>query len=68
MNDLVLPQQDFFLYVPALHAAEEAQLWPGGLEVGGQEFAGVPASFDNWMQIPIEGKFMVYARMWEVEE
>jgi hypothetical protein len=68
MNDLVLPQQDFFLYVPALHDAEEIQLQCGGLKAGGQAAVRLPEVFDNWVQIPIEGKLTVYARVWEVEE
>jgi hypothetical protein len=68
MSDLVLPQQDFFLYVPALHDAEEMQLWPSNLQIARQEAAILPETLDNWVQIPIEGKLTVYARIWEVAE
>jgi hypothetical protein len=67
MSDLVLPQQDFFLYVPALHDREEMPLWPSNLDAvpGSVIF---PETLDSWVQIPLEGKFTVYARVWEVEE
>ncbi len=68
MNNPVLPQQDFFLYVSALRDVEEIQLQCGGLEAGGQVAVRLPEVFDNWVQIPIEGKLTVYARVWDVEE
>jgi hypothetical protein len=68
MSDLVLPQQDFFLYVPELPDAEETHLWPSNLKAGARGAAKLHETFDNWVQIPIEGKLTVYARVWSVEE
>ncbi len=67
MNNLVLPQQDFFLYVPALGDAEESLLWPRNREAGEWRASDVPETLDNWVQIPIDGKLTLYARVWEAE-
>ena len=58
---------DFFIYVPTLHDAEISSRrdQERDEEVASSKKFGIPLAFfrEEWMEIPLEGEFVVYARL-----
>lgn len=70
MNQL-LPQQDFFMYIPEMREMEIRPLFAEkgcASAVSGEGHVVLPFVHDNWVKIPLEGQMVVYAHIWHVEE
>jgi len=67
----VLPQQDFFMYMPKLC---EMGIFPmvadkecSGVK-SGEGYGILPSVHADWVKIPLEGQVVVYAHVWNGEE
>ncbi|GCE48770.1 hypothetical protein EI42_04230 [Thermosporothrix hazakensis] len=71
MSIQVLPQEDFFIFVPDHKTVARPALMPGveGSVQGKDDENVLPASdCVNWIEIPLDKSLIVYAHMWEKEE
>lgn len=71
MGSQVLSQQEFFIYMPQQRPMNDCKQ-KGSTDreekICIQEENGLPLlrkNRDNWMKIPLEGRVVVYARVWD---
>ena len=57
MLNHVLPQQDFFLYIPSQQQEQTSV-----------QTEASPVGHDDWVEISIADKLVVYGRMWDEHE
>jgi hypothetical protein len=70
MDNLVLPQQDFFMYIPEL---QKVKGHPGPIRrdcvAASVQGCGVPpAAPGDWVKIALDGLVTVYAHIWDMED
>jgi hypothetical protein len=70
MDNLVLPQQDFFMYIPEL---QKVKGHPGSIRrdsaVASIQCGVVPpAAHGDWVKIALDGPVTVYAHVWDMED
>ena len=68
MTSQVLPQQDFFMYIPEFqksksHAVATRKDFPAA-----QYNVILPAARGEWLKIPLDGPVTVYAHVWNKED
>lgn len=67
MSSQVLPQQDFFMYIPDFQEVTK-QFREDCSSASEKDRAGFPATFNEWVKIPLEGSMTIYAHVWNEEE
>lgn len=71
MGSQVLSQQEFFIYMPQQHptnGSKQKNSTDQEEKICIQEENDLPLlrkNRDNWMKIPLEGRVVVYARVWD---
>jgi hypothetical protein len=70
MNSQVLPQQDFFMYIPELQKVKGHQktIRRDCAAASVQGCVVLPASRGDWVKIALDGPVTVYAHIWDVED
>lgn len=69
MNNQVLPQQDFFMYIPELQKVKEHQkVILRDCATSVQGCIVPPASHGDWVKIALDGSVTVYAHIWDMED
>lgn len=66
MGNQVLPQQDFFMYIPELR--EMTQPFSKDCSDASSLKTTLPSALNNWVQIALDGQMTVYAHVWDSEE
>ena len=67
LSSQVLPQQDFFMYIPELQEVTR-QLCRNCSDAPVQSNAGTPSTLSDWVKIALDGPMTVYAHIWNTEE
>lgn len=61
-------QQDFFIYVPDVDEGTslgtEGAGGKGGVQQGAAKSGPLLLTDDNWVEIPLTGRLIAYARVW----
>ncbi len=70
MNSQVLPQQDFFMYIPDW---QEKKGYPLAIrrDCNAATVQGNcmhPSAFNDWVKIALDGPVTVYAHVWDMED
>jgi len=65
MGSQVLPQQDFFMYIPELQ--EMTRQFSKDCSDASLK-AALPSALNNWVKIALDGQVTVYAHVWDSEE
>jgi hypothetical protein len=71
MGSQVLSQQEFFIYMPQQHpvnVCKQKNSTDQEAKICLQEENGLPLlrkNRDNWVKIPLQGRVVVYARVWD---
>lgn len=69
MNNQVLPQQDFFMYIPELQKVKGHQKTIlRDCTASVQSCVVPPASRGDWVKIALDGAVTVYAHIWDMED
>ncbi len=66
MGNQVLPQQDFFMYIPELQ--EMTRQFSKDRGDASSLKATLPSALNNWVKIALDGQVTVYAHIWDSEE